>query len=102
MPVISAGYLPGDTASHLVASCALGHVAALYALDIGSDSGGICGALPERMASGVAKEPADFFGDFFILRYIWSGFGGGRYAVGGRMLNCGPDESDGRQLAIRA
>jgi hypothetical protein len=47
----------------------------------------------------VAKEPTDLFYDFFVVRYFWSGFAGGGYAVGDRMLNRGPDKGDGRELA---
>jgi hypothetical protein len=99
MPIVPAGYLPSDTASHLVGARAMGGMAALYTLDICSGISGVYGPLSECMASGVVKEPADFFDDFFVVRYFWSGFGGGGYAVGGRMLHCGTDKSHGRQLA---
>jgi hypothetical protein len=80
----------------------MGRMAALYTLDIGSGIGGICGPLSECMAPGVVKEPADFFDDFFIMRYFWSGFGGGSYAVGGGVFNRGTDQGNGRQLANEA
>ena len=102
MPLLSAGHLSDDTTSLLVAPpCALGRLAFLYSLDIGSDYGGIRGPLSKRLASGVAKESADFFHDFFVMYYFRGGFGGSGYAVSSRMLNRRPDESDGRQLTAR-
>jgi hypothetical protein len=96
VPIVSAGYLSGDTASHLVAPCTMGRMAAVYALDICSSISGICGPLPERMASGVVKKPKDFFDDFFIVCHFWGGFAGGGYAASDGMLNRRFDEGDGR------
>ena len=101
MPIMFAGYLSGNTASHFVTPSAMGGMAALYALDTCSGIGGICGSFPERLAPGVVKEPAGFFNNFFIVCYFWSGFAGGGYAVGDRMLNRRLDASDGRKLAGR-
>jgi hypothetical protein len=98
VPIMSAGYLSGNTASHFVTPSAMGGMAAVYALDICSGISGICGPLPERLAPGVVKEPAGFFNNFFIVCYFWSGFGCGCYAIGGGMFNRGPDEGDGRKL----
>jgi hypothetical protein len=103
MSFLSAGHLSDDTASLLVAPpYALGGLAGLYSLDFGSDYCGIYSSLSKRLASGVVKEPADFFYNFFVMHYFRSGFGGSGYAVSGRMLNRRPDESDGRQLTGRA
>jgi hypothetical protein len=99
MPVVPAGYLPSDTASHLVVPRPMGHMAALYALDICSGISGICGPLPERVAPGVVKEPADFFDDIVIVFYLWGGPRGDCCPAGGRVLNCWFDQSSGRQLA---
>jgi hypothetical protein len=47
----------------------------------------------------LAKEPAFFFDDFFVVCHFWGGFAAGGYAVGGGMFNRRPDESDGKELA---
>src|ERR1700733_12344010 len=101
MPVVSADYISGDKASHLVAPRTWGRMAAVYALDIGSGVGSICSPLPECMAPGVVKEPSGLFDDFFVVCYFRSGFAGGGHAVGDRMFNRRPDASDGRKLASR-
>jgi hypothetical protein len=76
----------------------MGGMAALCALGFRPGIGGICGSLPECMASGMVQSLADIFDGVVIVHHLWGGFIGRGFVGGDWVFDRRADEGGGREL----